>query len=210
MMSGGRPRTNPVDAALARLADLAGRGVKPARMEREVEAIVAAWLGVPGPADSDVVAERLAALHEQLAAGTTDAAEQLADVDRSDGAAQRHAGLVHAALVAAVAAVERAQEAQHDRPSAHAAVPVPRTPEGEQAAVVVARPLRSPPGHAVTIDPLAGRNPHGVDHDHPDEVRAESAAATPASVPPARSRPSKKRTTKKMLDKENTLQNLLD
>jgi len=198
-MSGGRPRTEPVGAALVRLADLAGRGVKPTRMEREVEAIVANWIGGPGLADLDEVAERLAALHEQLAAGMTDAAEQLADVDRSDGAAARHAGLVHTALVAAVAAVERYQEPQPSRTDAEplAAAPAAAAPVGEQAESVVARRAPSTTGHAVTIDPLAARNPQGVDHLHPAEVRA----AGPSLAPPA---PARKKRTKKKPSLEET------
>ncbi len=80
---------NPVDAALVRLADQAGRGVQPARMAREVEAVLAGWLDPAGGVDAEVVAERLAVLHEQLSVGASDAAEQVADVDSSDSAARR-------------------------------------------------------------------------------------------------------------------------
>ena len=43
-MAGRRQRMSPLDTALVRLADLAGRGVQPARMAREVEVIVAGWV----------------------------------------------------------------------------------------------------------------------------------------------------------------------
>ena len=110
-MAKGRQQMNPVDAALVRLADQAGRGVQPARMAREVDAVLAAWLDPASGADAEVVAERLAILHEQLSAGASDAAEQVADVDSGDAAAVRQARLVHAALAAALDAVERAREA---------------------------------------------------------------------------------------------------
>jgi len=143
-MSSNRRRTNPVDGAMARLADLAGRGVRPARMEREIEAIVAGWLSPDGTADVEVVLERLAALHENLLVGVTDAAEQHADVDRSDAAALRHAGLVHAALEGAVEAVGRARDAQQ-RAAAEMvapmlpAVPIPSLAMGNAIRVVVER-----------------------------------------------------------------------
>lgn len=195
-MSGGRQRTNPVDGALARLADLAGRGVQPSRMSREVETIVSAWRDAPGAIASDEVSERLALLHEQLVAGVEAAAEQVSDVDRSDGAALRHAGLVHAALVAAAAAVEHALHAPRNRSQAEAVVPArPTTPIA--AAVDAARPPELRLAHAVTIPPLATQNPQGVDHSYPAEVRAETArpaTATSTASPPAQGR--KKRTKK--------------
>jgi len=162
-MSGNRRRTNPVEGAMARLADLAGRGVRPARMEREVEAIVAGWTSPDSAADAEVVLERLTELHEHLLVGVTDAAEQHADVDRSDAAALRHAGLVHAALEGAAEAVLRARDAQQ---RASAAAPEPVMP-------------------AVTIPPLAPRNPLRVEVEHAVEVRAESAAASPPTTPSA-------------------------
>jgi hypothetical protein len=119
-MAARRQRISPLNAALARLADLAGRGVQPARMAREVDVIVAGWLGNADPEDPDAVRERLTGLHEQLMAGTADAAEQLADVDRSEAAAARHAALVHAALVAACDAVARSLASSLEAPSAAA------------------------------------------------------------------------------------------
>ena len=162
-MAKGRQRTNPVDAALARLADQAGRGVQPARMAREVDAVVAGWLDPTSGADAEVVAERLAVLHEQLSAGASDAAEQVADVDSSDGAAVRQAGLVHAALVAALHAVERAREAQRE-------VSAPATEV--MAKPAPAAPMTKPT--AVTIAPLAERNPQALHHNHPEELRLDA------------------------------------
>jgi hypothetical protein len=192
-MSGGKQRTNPVDGALARLADLAGRGVQPSRMSREVETIIAAWRDGPGAAAPDEVSERLTLLHEQLVAGVEAAAEQVSDVDRSDSAALRHAGLVHAALVAAAGAFEHAIQAPPSRPQPEPVVAA----RAFAAAMDAARPPALLIADAVTIPPLATRNPQGVDHSYPAEVRAETAkpatATSPAS-PPTQGR--KKRTKK--------------
>ncbi|NCY26826.1 MAG: hypothetical protein EBX37_18950 [Alphaproteobacteria bacterium] len=161
-MAKSRQQMNPVDAALVRLADQAGRGVQPARMAREVEAVLAGWLDPAGGVDAEVVAERLAVLHEQLSVGASDAAEQVADVDSSDSAAMRQAGLVHAALVAALHAVERARDAQRDVAGAATemvAKPAPPAP----------MPLRA----AVTIVPLAERNPQALQPTHPEELRVD-------------------------------------
>ncbi|WP_149538811.1 hypothetical protein [Siccirubricoccus phaeus] len=98
----------PLDAALARLAEFAAKGMPPGRMAREVDAIVAGWLSDTSPDDRTEVRERLGELRDELAAGVDEAEEQLADIDRSEPAAARHAGLVHAALVASRDAVERA------------------------------------------------------------------------------------------------------
>jgi len=194
-MAKGRQQTNPVDAALARLAEQAGRGVQPARMAREVDAVVAGWLDPASGADPDEVAERLAVLHEQLAAGTSDAAEQLADVDSSDGAAVRQAGLVHAALVAALNAVERAREAQREVSAA--------------APVVVTKPAPAVPmtkPTAVTIAPLAEVEPQALHHDHPEELRlgAEPKPVT-ASVEEAPARTKVKRARKTPRSQEKDL-----
>jgi hypothetical protein len=195
-MSGGRQRANPVDGALARLADLAGRGVQPSRMTREVETIVSAWCDGPTAAAPDEVSERLTLLHEQLIAGVEAAAEQVSDVDRSDSAALRHAGLVHAALVAAAGAVEHALQAPRSRSQPEPAVAA--RPTAPIAATV--EPTRPPVpllAGAVTIPPLVARNPQGVDHSYPAEVRAETAkpaVATSPLSPPTQGR--KKRTKK--------------
>lgn len=170
-MAARRQRMSALDTALVRLADLAGRGVQPSRVAREVEVIVAGWTGDPDAVDPDQLQERLAGLHEQLASGAADAAEQLADIDRSEAGALRHAGLVHAALAAAVDAVERARETQKG-----AASPAPRPPEARQEPV----PARSEAsGAAVAIAPPAARKPPEADPAVAAEVQpaAESASA---------------------------------
>jgi hypothetical protein len=161
-MAKSRQQMNPVDAALVRLADQAGRGVQPARMAREVEAVLAGWLDPAGGVDAEVVAERLAVLHEQLSVGASDAAEQVADVDSSDSAAMRQAGLVHAALVAALHAVERARDAQ--RHVAGAATEMVAKPAPAASVTKLA---------AVTIVPLAERNPQALQPTHPEQLRVD-------------------------------------
>lgn len=200
-MAARRQRMSPLDTALVRLADLAGRGVQPGRMAREVDVILAGWVSDPDGVDPDHIQERLAGLHEQLASGAADAAEQLADVDRSDAGAVRHAGLVHAALAAAVDAVERARDAQQG-----ATTPAPRLPAPPPEPVLAA-PASS--GPAVTIDPLAVRNPIEVVSPHAEEVSAEvfPAAAIEEITPmPAVSKGRRKR---KAPQQEKILQGLL-
>ena len=193
-MAKGRQQMNPVDAALVRLADQAARGVQPARMAREVDAVLAAWLDPASGADAEVVAERLAILHEQLSAGASDAAEQVADVDSSDSAAVRQARLVHAALVAALHAVERAREAQREVSAA--------------AAEVVAKPAPAAPmtkPTAVTIAPLAERNPQALHHGHPEELRLD-AEPKPVTVSveaaPVRTKAKRARKTPRAQEKD--------
>ena len=194
-MAKGRQQTNPVDAALARLAEQAGRGVQPARMAREVDAVLAAWLDPASGADAEVVAERLAILHEQLSAGASDAAEQVADVDSGDAAAVRQARLVRAALVAALDAVERAREVQREVSAA--------------ATEVVAKPAPAVPmtkPTAVTIAPLAEVEPQALHHNHPEELRlgAEPKPVT-ASVEEAPARTKVKRARKTPRSQEKDL-----
>lgn len=170
MSSGGRQRSNPAEAALARLADLAGRGVTASRMVREVETLVAGWRGGERAATPEEVAERLAVMHEQLVAGASAAAEQVSDVEADEPAALRHAKLVQAALDAAVEAV--AQAIQRPAP-AQDVVPTPK---------VMPPPAPVP----VTIDPLAGRNPQGLHLSHPEELRAAGEAAPVSASKPAK------------------------
>lgn len=201
-MAGRRQRLSPLDTALVRLADLAGRGVQPARMAREVDVIVADWTSDPDAVDPDLIQERLTGLHEQLASGAADAEEQLADVDRSDAGALRHAGLVHAALAAAVDAVERAREAQQ-----RAAMPAPRLPEARLEPVVAA-PASS--GSAVTIDPLAARNPLEVVSTHGEEVNAQAVSvAAPEATKPTATVPKGRCKRRTAQAEENSLQGLL-
>lgn len=133
-MSGNRQRTNPTDDALARLAELAGRGVEPGRMVREVALILSRWRSADTPVGPAELSERLIALYEALRAGAEAAAEQAADIDRGDGAALRHAERVGAALAAAVRAVAAEIEPQPvarrdvaPAPDARAATPAPES-----------------------------------------------------------------------------------
>lgn len=105
-----RAAMRPLDAALVRLQAMAARGVQPTRMAREVELIVAEWLGDPS-ADPDEVKVRLEELREQLASGVVDAEEQVSYVDPDEAAAVKQAGITLAALVATRDAVERARDA---------------------------------------------------------------------------------------------------
>jgi hypothetical protein len=90
----------PVDAALKRLVALAGRGVAPNRMAREVDAIVAEWRAAAAAEEETDLAEQLAELREQLAEGVAAAEEALSDADQSDAGAVKQANQVLAALVA--------------------------------------------------------------------------------------------------------------
>jgi hypothetical protein len=100
-------RRDPLDDAIGRLLALAARGVQPARMAREVEAIAGEWLRAED-ADPSAVRATLDALREQLAAGVGDAEEQLADVDAGEPVAVRQAQATLAALVATRDAAQRA------------------------------------------------------------------------------------------------------
>jgi hypothetical protein len=97
-----------VDAALTRLMTLAGRGVAPGRMAREVDAIVAEWRAATPPEEEAELAEQLEELREQLAAGVAAAEEVVADVDQSDAGAVKQAGQMLAALAATRDAAEGA------------------------------------------------------------------------------------------------------
>jgi hypothetical protein len=89
---------------------LAAKGVPPQRMAREVEVIVAEWLGAPD-ADPAEAKAWLDELREQIAIGVGDAEEQLSDIDASEPAAVKQAQGTLAALVATRDAAERAQAA---------------------------------------------------------------------------------------------------
>lgn len=105
------PRVKPVDAALRRLMELAGKGVPPGRMAREVEAIAAAWRAAP-EADPAEVQEWLGELREQIVAGVENAEEQVADADTSEPAAVKQAAQTLAALVATRDAATQAMAGQ--------------------------------------------------------------------------------------------------
>ena len=99
----------PLDAALMRLQALVARGVRPGRMAREVEIIVAEWQAEAAD-QTALIRARLDDLHEQLASGVTDAEEQVSHVDRDEAGAVKQADLTLAALVATRDAVDQARQ----------------------------------------------------------------------------------------------------
>jgi hypothetical protein len=100
-MAARKPRApRPVDAALRRLIDLAGRGVAPSRMAREVDSIIADWRRLAEADDAFDLAAQLEGLREQLDAGVGAAEEQVADVDASEPAAVKQANAMLSALMA--------------------------------------------------------------------------------------------------------------
>ena len=103
-----RAAVRPIDAALMRLQALAARGVRPSRMAREVEIIVAEWQAAEADR-SALIRARLDDLHEQLASGVIDAEEQVSYVDRDEAGAVKQASLTLAALVATRDAVDQAR-----------------------------------------------------------------------------------------------------
>lgn len=93
-----KPRPpSPLNAALARLLELAAKAVPPHRVAREVDLIVAAW---EAEADPGELRDRLDALLEQLATGVADAEAQRDDVDSSEPAAVKQAELTLSAMTA--------------------------------------------------------------------------------------------------------------
>jgi hypothetical protein len=88
---------SPLNAALARLMELAAKAVPPHRMAREVELIVVGW---EAEAEPGVLRDRLDDLLEQLSTGVADAEAQRDDVDASEPAAVKQAETTLTALVA--------------------------------------------------------------------------------------------------------------
>lgn len=108
-MAARKPRAaRPVDAALTRLLALAGRGVSPNRMAREVDAIVAEWRQGEAGEDGADIKDQLDELREQLVAGVAAAEEAVSDVDASDAGAVKQAGHTLASLTATRDAAEDA------------------------------------------------------------------------------------------------------
>ena len=100
-MAARNPRAaRPVDVALQRLVALAGRGVAPGRMAREVDAILGEWRDTTPAGEEAELVERIETLREHLAEGVTAAEEAVDDVDQSDAGAVKQARQVLAALVA--------------------------------------------------------------------------------------------------------------
>lgn len=95
-----KPRqARPVDAALARLMALAGKGAAPGRMAREVQVIADEWIAAP-EADRLEIRDRLDELRTHLQEGVGYAEEQMADLDASEAASVKQASAMLAALVA--------------------------------------------------------------------------------------------------------------
>ena len=99
----------PGKAALARLAELAGKGTAPDRMVREVNGIVDRWLAEVGVEGRIDLKEQLEDIQAQLAEGVEAAQEAAADLDQQERAAVSAAGKSLSALVAARDAVARAR-----------------------------------------------------------------------------------------------------
>ena len=99
----------PSTSALARLAELAGKGTPPDRMAREVDSIVDRWLADTGVEGQIEVKEQLEDIQAQLTEGVEAALEAAADMDQAEKAAITAATKSLAALVAARDAVARAR-----------------------------------------------------------------------------------------------------
>ena len=91
---------------MTRIADQVARGASPARMEREVQAIVATLLDGPEPAEAREAAKLLVEdLRDQMLAGVEDTAAMLEDIDHPDAASVRAADRTLAAMRAAADAL---------------------------------------------------------------------------------------------------------
>ncbi|MFC0408953.1 hypothetical protein [Roseomonas elaeocarpi] len=100
-MAGKRP-ASPDKAALSKLADLAGKGVAPDRVRREVENIVADWRsGLIGYDERLALRERLEEMRDQLSEGVESAQEQVDELDQAEKAAVTQGRKSLAALIAA-------------------------------------------------------------------------------------------------------------
>ena len=92
----------PEKVAMARIADLVARGAAPARMEREVQAIVAELLDGPDPAEAREAAKQLVeGLRDEMLAGVADTVAMLEDLEHPDAASVRAADRTLAAMQAA-------------------------------------------------------------------------------------------------------------
>ena len=99
----------PAKVALARLAELAGKGTAPDRMTREVDGIVARWIAGADAEGRVEVREQLEDIQAQLTEGVEAAQEAAADLDQGERAAVVAAAKSLSALVAARDAVARAR-----------------------------------------------------------------------------------------------------
>ena len=94
-------------AAMTRIADLVGRGAAPARMQREVEAIVASLLE-GGEDQREAARQVLEELRDDMLAGVADTAAMLEDIEHADAASVRNADKTLAAMRAAADALVEA------------------------------------------------------------------------------------------------------
>ncbi len=90
--------SDPVSAALERLAKLAAAGTAPDRMQRETNKLLDAWRDDPA-----TFQDRLAVLRENLESGVAAAQDGVDDADRDDKAAMRGAEATLKALAGALA-----------------------------------------------------------------------------------------------------------
>ena len=97
-------------AAMTRIADLVGRGAAPARVQREVEAIVAGLLA--GDEDQREAAKQvIEELRDDMLAGVADTAAMLEDIEHPDAASVRNADKTLTAMRAAADALVAAYAA---------------------------------------------------------------------------------------------------
>ena len=99
----------PGKVAMARIADLVARGAAPARMEREVEAIVAGLLE-GGEEAREAARQIIEELRDDMLAGVADTAAMLESLEHPDAASVRAADRTLAAMRAACDALVAAHE----------------------------------------------------------------------------------------------------
>lgn len=97
----------PGKLAMARIADLVGRGAAPARIQREVEAIVAGLLE-GGEEQREAARQVIEELRDEMLAGVVDTAAMLEDIEHPDAASVRAADKTLAAMRAAADALVEA------------------------------------------------------------------------------------------------------
>jgi hypothetical protein len=94
---------------MARIADLVARGSAPARVEREVQAIVAGLLE-GGDEAREAARQVIEELRDEMLAGVADTAAMLEDLEHPDAASVRAADRTLAAMRAACDALIAAYE----------------------------------------------------------------------------------------------------
>ncbi len=108
---GPKPKA-PGKLAMARIADQVARGAAPARMEREIQAIVAGLLEGPDPEAARETAKLvIEELRDEMLAGVADTAAMLEDIEHPDAASVRAAERTMAAMRAACDALVEAHAA---------------------------------------------------------------------------------------------------